>query len=53
MISRSLEDLEVLGLVRKTDKSASLSPLAVQLLDGSKFAFPQSVICMDGKREAI
>jgi hypothetical protein len=53
MVNRSLEDLQAVGLVTKTDKSASLSPLAVQLLEGSKFTFPQNVICTDGEKGTV
>ena len=43
LISRALEDLELVGLVEKPKNGdAGLSPLAVELLHGAGVAFPQS-----------
>ena len=43
LISRALEDLELVGLVEKpTNGDAALSPLAAELLHGAGVTFPQS-----------
>ncbi len=43
LVSRALQDLEIVGLVQKPKNGdAVLSPLAAELLHGSGVTFPQS-----------
>ena len=43
LVSRALEDLEIVGLVEKpTNGEAALSAIAIELLHGAGVAFPQS-----------
>ncbi len=43
LVSRALQDLEIVGLVQKPKNGdAALSPLAAELLHGAGVTFPQS-----------